>query len=120
MDPKEARKVWVRRSMERCRGTWAMVRKKCEKDSGSSNKADWRNFRPEFVNVAADWDCIIESWMKLEWMRRSKVGAENRKKVPGDVEGTSSYVRHTGGSKSFRAHSHEWVSTLNIFCMGNE
>ncbi|GJY18061.1 hypothetical protein Tco_0389552 [Tanacetum coccineum] len=50
------------------------------------NNADWKNFRPEFVNVAADWDGIFESWMKEEWVRRSKVGAENRKRVPGDVE----------------------------------
>nr|GEY98273.1 EGF domain-specific O-linked N-acetylglucosamine transferase-like [Tanacetum cinerariifolium] len=66
------------------------------------NKADWTDFRPEFVNVVADWDCIIESWM-----RQSKVDADNRKKVPGDVEGTSSYIRHTSGSKSFRSHTHE-------------
>ncbi|GJR21719.1 hypothetical protein Tco_0970246 [Tanacetum coccineum] len=117
MDPKEARKVWVRRAMERCRGTWAMVRIKCEKNSRSSNKADWMNFRPEFVNVAADWDVILESWMKLEWMRRSKVGAENRKSILGDVEGTSSYVRHTAGSKSFRAHTHEVLSTLSNYSL---
>ncbi|GKC25648.1 hypothetical protein Tco_1027798, partial [Tanacetum coccineum] len=55
MDPKEARKVWVRRAMERCRGTWAMVRIKCEKKSRSSNKADWMNFCPEFVNVVTNW-----------------------------------------------------------------
>nr|GEU76085.1 GRAS protein [Tanacetum cinerariifolium] len=80
VDPKEARKVWVRRAMERCRGTWARVRIKCEKKSGSKNKADWKNFCPEFVNVAADWD------------------------------GKSSYVRHTGGSKSFRTHTHQWAN----------
>nr|GEZ65644.1 putative transposase-like protein [Tanacetum cinerariifolium] len=40
-------------------------------------------------------------------MRQSKVDADNRKKVPGDVEGTSSYIRHTAGSKSFRSHTHE-------------
>ncbi|GJR88212.1 hypothetical protein Tco_0212223 [Tanacetum coccineum] len=61
--------------------------KDARKDSGSKNKADWTNFRPDIVNVVADWDCIIESWIKEEWMRQSKVGAENRKKVPRDVEG---------------------------------
>nr|GEY76351.1 retrovirus-related Pol polyprotein LINE-1 [Tanacetum cinerariifolium] len=110
VDPKEARKVWVRRAMERCRGTWARVRIKREKKSGSKNKADWKNFRPEFVNVAADWDGILESWMKEEWVRRSKVGAENRKRVLGDVESAKSYVRHTGGSKSFRTHTHQWAN----------
>nr|GFD13466.1 hypothetical protein [Tanacetum cinerariifolium] len=46
IDPKEARKVWVRRSTERC-----------------------------LVNVEFDWDGILESWMKVECVRRSKVGA---------------------------------------------
>nr|GEY67503.1 GRAS protein [Tanacetum cinerariifolium] len=73
--------------------------------SGSRNKAGWMIFHLEFVNVLVDWDGILESWMKPKWMRRSKVGDENRKKVPEDVEGTSSYVRHTDGSKSFRAHT---------------
>ncbi|GKD20248.1 hypothetical protein Tco_1221951 [Tanacetum coccineum] len=45
------------------------------------------NFRLEFVNAVADWDCIIESWIKEEWMKQSKVGAENRKNVLRDVEG---------------------------------
>ncbi|GJV82615.1 GRAS protein [Tanacetum coccineum] len=120
VDPKEARKVWVRRAMERCRGTWAMVRIKCEKKSGSSNKVDWMNFCLEFVNVAANWDVILESWMKLEWMKRSKVVAENRKSVPGDVEATTSYVRHTTGSKSFRAHTHEVVNTLSNYSLDGQ
>ncbi|GJT28189.1 putative transposase-like protein [Tanacetum coccineum] len=34
----------------------------------------------------------------------SKVGAENRKKVPGVEAGTSSYVRHTRGSTNFGIH----------------
>nr|GFC63924.1 hypothetical protein [Tanacetum cinerariifolium] len=46
IDPKEARKVWVRRSTERC-----------------------------LVNVEFDWDGILESWMKVQCVRRSKVGA---------------------------------------------
>nr|GEV61285.1 hypothetical protein [Tanacetum cinerariifolium] len=74
VNPKEAKKVWVRRLMERCR---------------------------------ADWDGILESWMKPKWMRRSRVGVEKRKKVPEDVEGTSSYVIHIGRSKIFRAHTQE-------------
>nr|GFB60319.1 GRAS protein [Tanacetum cinerariifolium] len=67
-DPKEARKVWVRRSTERCLGTWAMFRKRCEKKSGSGNKAHSKNFCSEFdsVNVEFDWDGILESWMKVE------------------------------------------------------
>nr|GFB88136.1 GRAS protein [Tanacetum cinerariifolium] len=35
IDPKEARKVSVRRSTEKCLGTWAMFRKRCEKKSGN-------------------------------------------------------------------------------------
>nr|GEY96525.1 hypothetical protein [Tanacetum cinerariifolium] len=49
VDPKEAKTVWVRRLMNRCR---------------------------------ADWDGILESWMKPKWMSRSKVGAENKKRFP--------------------------------------
>ncbi|GJU10946.1 hypothetical protein Tco_1133342 [Tanacetum coccineum] len=85
VDLKEARKVWVTRSMERCRGTWAIVRKKCESKSQSNNPANWKNFRPEFVNIEADWDGILDSWMKEEWQRRSRAGAENKKKVHGDL-----------------------------------
>ncbi|GKD78807.1 hypothetical protein Tco_1341428, partial [Tanacetum coccineum] len=61
VDLKEARKVWVTRSMERCRGTWAIVRKKCESKSQSNNPANWKIFRPEFVNIEADWDGILDS-----------------------------------------------------------
>ncbi|GJU50207.1 hypothetical protein Tco_1219762 [Tanacetum coccineum] len=50
----EARKVWVRRSTKRCQGTWTMVRKHCEKKSGSGNKAHWKHFRTEFVKVESD------------------------------------------------------------------
>nr|GEZ60912.1 GRAS protein [Tanacetum cinerariifolium] len=49
-----------------------MVRKHCEKKSGSGNKAHWNHFRPEFVKIEADWDGILESWMKVECVRRSK------------------------------------------------
>nr|GEY29895.1 GRAS protein [Tanacetum cinerariifolium] len=86
VDPKEARKVWVRMSTERCRGAWAMVKKHCVKKSGNGNNAHWKYFRPEFVNVEADWDGILESWVKVEWVRRSKVRAENKERVLGEVD----------------------------------
>ncbi|GJT06534.1 hypothetical protein Tco_0840996, partial [Tanacetum coccineum] len=79
-------------------------------------KAYFRGTQPQWSNLDDDfadllYQCFL-SWIKEEWMRQSKVGAENRKKVPRDVEGTRSYVRHTAGSKSFRAHTHELVSTF--------
>ncbi|PWA45400.1 hypothetical protein CTI12_AA493350 [Artemisia annua] len=42
--------------------------------------------------------------MKPEWQKRSKVGDENRMNVLGVEVGTSSYVRHTGGSINVGIH----------------
>ena len=60
----------------------------------------------------------MKSWMKPEWQKRSKVGAENRKKVPGVEAGTSSYVRHTGGSANFGIHRKIMVCTCYFFYGG--
>nr|GFB94018.1 GRAS protein [Tanacetum cinerariifolium] len=49
----------------------------------SGNKAHWNHFRPEFVKIEADWDGILESWMKVECVRRSKVGARIEKGFSG-------------------------------------
>ncbi|GJW66151.1 hypothetical protein Tco_0118035 [Tanacetum coccineum] len=67
MDPKEARKVWVRRAMERCRGTWAMVRIKCEKKSRSSNKVamntitNLSKFYPYLCSGKQSWEIFLLS-----------------------------------------------------------
>ncbi|GKE20275.1 hypothetical protein Tco_1431787, partial [Tanacetum coccineum] len=71
----------------------------CKKDSGSVIPSDWTEYCPDNFDQE-DWEDILKSWMKPEWQKRSKVGSENRKKVPGVEAGTSSYVRHTGGSKT--------------------
>ncbi|GKA80969.1 hypothetical protein Tco_0787661 [Tanacetum coccineum] len=38
------------------------------------------------TSTATAKDGILDSWMKEEWQRRSRAGAENRKKVLGDLE----------------------------------
>ncbi|GJV66867.1 retrovirus-related pol polyprotein from transposon TNT 1-94 [Tanacetum coccineum] len=47
-----------------------------------------------------------------KWKKRSAAGVANRKKVPGDEDG--SYVRHTGGCVSFEIHRTRWETELGI------
>nr|GEY23567.1 putative transposase, Ptta/En/Spm, plant [Tanacetum cinerariifolium] len=85
------------------RGTWNAIRAKCKEGSGIVIPSDWTEYCPDDIDQE-DWEDILKSWMKPEWQKRSKVGSENRKRVPGVEAGTSSYVRHTGGSTNFRIH----------------
>ncbi|GKA56190.1 hypothetical protein Tco_0755262 [Tanacetum coccineum] len=88
---------------------------KCKKESGSVIPSDWTEYCPYNIDQE-DWEDILKSWMKPKWQKRSKVGYENRKKVPGVEAGTSSYVRHTGGSINFRIHRKkmEWGNATEL------
>ncbi|GJX52841.1 GRAS protein [Tanacetum coccineum] len=111
VDPETARLVWEERAKLRFSGLWVLVRKHCKKKTGSTNPAHWRLVCPEFVNEE-DWDGILASWMTEKWKKRSAAGVANRKKVPGDEDG--SYVRHTGGCVSFEIHRTRWETELRI------
>lgn len=109
--PDQAREVWVEASKERCRGTWARVRNDCKEKTKSNKPSEWKECKPTFV-TAEDWDGILKTWETEKWQKQSIAGAKNRKVVPGDEEGISSYVRHTGGSVSFATHLHRWEEKL--------
>nr|GEU52364.1 GRAS protein [Tanacetum cinerariifolium] len=80
---------------------------KCKCKSQSNNPANWKNFRPEFVNIEADLDGILDSWMKEECQRRSRTGAENKKKVHGDLEGEKK------GKRASKVHMFEILHKRN-------
>ncbi|GJX00984.1 GRAS protein [Tanacetum coccineum] len=111
VDSETTRLVWEERAKLRFSGLWVLVRKHCKKKTGSTNPAHWRLVCPEFVNEE-DWDGILASWMTEKWKKRSAAGIANRKKVPGDEDG--SYVRHTGGYVSFEIHRKCWETQLGI------
>ena len=114
VDPKQDKHVLTKRAQLLCSGTWNTIRAKCKKELGSVIPTDSSKCCPDNIDQE-DWEDILKSWMKPEWKKRLKVGAENKKNVPGVEAGTSSYVRHTGGSINFGIHRKKMVCTCYFF-----